>query len=148
MFVSSLKKIVEKEGMLIPFELSKEIPFKPKRIFYITNVPKGTVRGQHAHYKTHQILICIKGSITVTLWDGKQTQCIERNLIAGDYIHVPPMVWDSQIYHTGEDILLSICSTNYDKSDYITDIKEFKKLTTNNYNNIYKELLPQEERQS
>ncbi len=35
------------------------------------------------------------------------------------------MIWDSQVFMTGDDVLLSICSTPYDKSDYIEDMSSF-----------------------
>ena len=43
-------------------------------------------------------------------------------------IFVDKLVWDSQTYMTGRDTLLSICSTEYDPEDYITDIEELKKV--------------------
>ena len=42
-----------------------------------------------------------------------------------EYIFVDSMVWDKQQYLTGNDILLSICSTEYDKDDYIKSYDQF-----------------------
>ena len=39
------------------------------------------------------------------------------------------MIWDSQIFLTGNDVLLSICSTEYNKKDYIEDFDLFLDLT-------------------
>ena len=47
-------------------------------------------------------------------------------------VFVDRMIWDSQTYETGEDIMLSLCSTEYDKADYIEDIKEFDKIIRTN----------------
>jgi hypothetical protein len=40
-------------------------------------------------------------------------------------ILVERMIWDSQVFETDSDVLLSICSTSYNKSDYIEDFEEF-----------------------
>ena len=38
------------------------------------------------------------------------------------------MVWDSQVFLTGDDMLMSICSTPYKKEDYIEDFDLFLSL--------------------
>jgi len=66
--MSNILRIFEDDrgGSLIPFEF-KDLPFIPKRIFTVVGVPKDSIRGDHAHYETQQILICIKGEILVSL---------------------------------------------------------------------------------
>jgi len=110
------------DGTLVPIEFS-ELPFEPKRVFYVTNVPKGEERGNHAHFKTQQILVCVQGQILVKLHDGKKL--FKKLLTPNDAIFVDKMIWDSQVFMTGDDVLLSICSTPYDKSDYIEDMSSF-----------------------
>ncbi len=123
--VNVLNRIVEDEGILCPIEFD-DLPFVPKRMFYVFNVPKGEIRGYHAHYKTKQLLICIQGMIVVQLLHyGK----IENHLLTlGESVFVDSMVWDSQKYLTEDAILLSLCSTKYNKDDYITDLNEFEKI--------------------
>jgi hypothetical protein len=43
-------------------------------------------------------------------------------------VFVDKLVWDSQVYLTGDDMLMSICSTPYDKKDYIEDFDSFLRL--------------------
>tara|TARA_Y100000310_G_C20290047_1_gene626775 strand:- start:135 stop:518 length:384 start_codon:yes stop_codon:yes gene_type:complete len=120
-------KIFEDEdGILVPIEFSN-LPFKPQRIFYVSNVPKGEERGLHAHYETQQILTCIKGQILVRLHDGDLLK--EHTLNPNESIFIDRLTWDSQVFLTGEDILLSICSTSYNKEDYIEDFNTFLKVT-------------------
>ncbi len=38
------------------------------------------------------------------------------------------MIWDEQIYHSEDSVLLVLANTNYDFSDYIEDYEEFKRL--------------------
>ena len=104
----------------------KNLKFKPKRIFYVKNVPKNTERGNHAHYTTQQYLICLDGKIQIKLFDGHEETChlLEKNQM----VFVDKLMWDSQVYLTGNDTLLSLCSTEYDPDDYISDLQEFKNL--------------------
>jgi len=122
MSVIPLKNFYEEEGILYPIDFNT-LSFIPKRTFFVTNVPQGQERGKHAHWETQQLLICIKGSILVKLFDGFNPQT--HKLTQGMSIFVDKLTWDSQIYETGDDILLSLCSTFYSKSDYITDLDKF-----------------------
>jgi dTDP-4-dehydrorhamnose 3,5-epimerase-like enzyme len=116
-------------GYLMPFEFT-DLPFSPKRIFIINDVPKDGLRGGHAHYETQQILICVKGKILVILDHGDR---IEEILIkSGETIFIDKYVWDSQKFLTGKDILCVLASTFYDINDYILDKEKFYKLKNRN----------------
>ena len=109
------------DGSLIPIEFSP-LPFEPKRIFYVVGVPKGEERGMHAHYQSQQILTCIQGEILVKLHDGSILQ--QHILRPNEWIFIDSMIWDSQVFLTGKDILLSLSSTSYNKEDYIEDFNK------------------------
>lgn len=112
--VRKFKAHIDKRGSLVPVEF-KDLDFVPKRLFYVTDVPNGCRRGGHSHYETEQILICIKGIIGVKLND--EYFLLHEN----EYIYVDKGIWDAQDFLTKEDILLVLCSTNYDKNDYINN---------------------------
>ena len=103
-------------GLLVPLEFN-DIDFEPRRLFYVTNVPKGIRRGEHSHHKTKQLLICIKGQIGVYLINNNNDEyfLLDEN----EYVYVSNLVWDAQDFLTGNDVLLVLCSTNYDEDDYI-----------------------------
>jgi len=122
----TLPSFTDDRGTLVPVEF-KGLLFEPKRLFYVTGVPRGQVRGQHAHREGQQYLICQAGEIGVTLNDGESEKtCI---LQSGQGILIEKMVWGSQEFRTRGAILLVICSSEYDKDDYITDMEEFERLT-------------------
>lgn len=127
--LKTFKLFEEIRGTLVPIEFAS-LPFEPRRVFYVYSVPKGEERGMHAHYKTEQILICIKGQIKVKLHDGEIASEIILN--PNDHIYIGKMVWDSQVFLTGEDVLLSLCSTKYDKLDYIEDFFQFVDMVKTN----------------
>jgi len=118
----------DKRGCLAPINFCS-LPFVPQRIFIVSEVPKDEVRGMHSHYKTQQVLTCLGGEILIILHDGfnEYKEVLKKN----DYVFVDKLVWDSQVYLTGKDVLLSICSTKYDPNDYIKDFEEFIKIKQN-----------------
>lgn len=117
----------ESDGNLVPIEGGFDIPFDIKRIFYVYGVHDQDDRGKHAHYVTKQILICLQGEIEVMVDDGYMRKKIILNK-KNQAVLVPEMIWDEQKYMTPDSILLVLCNTHYDESDYINDYDEFKKL--------------------
>lgn len=118
----------DRGGNLIPFEF-KNLPFEPKRIFTVSNVPKNNVRGNHAHYNTQQFLICVFGKILVGLDDGKTKS--EIILYEGECFLIKNLIWDFQKFLTGNDYMVVLCSTEYDINDYILDYNNFLNLINN-----------------
>lgn len=120
----------ERGGNLLPFEFI-DLPFIPKRVFTVTDVPVGSIRGEHAHYETQQILICVKGEIIVYLDNGYKVD--EVVIKEGESVFIDKMIWDSQKFMTGNDIMIVICSSHYNINDYILDKEDFYKKIKNGY---------------
>jgi len=112
----------DERGWLLPFEFSK-LPFIPKRIFFVADVPQGMRRGEHAHFQTQQYLICISGRVRIGLHNG--TQLEEREIGQGESVFIDKMIWDYQDFLTGKDCIAVLCSTVYDPSDYILTFKGY-----------------------
>jgi dTDP-4-dehydrorhamnose 3,5-epimerase-like enzyme len=111
----------EKSGSLRILDFQK-LPFKPKRMFWVQSVNAGEIRGAHGHYKDKQQLFCIKGEVLVNLYSSNG---IESNrLREGDSCFMNNMVWAEQTYITGDDILLVLCSEEFDKKDYFYNRSE------------------------
>ena len=58
--------------------------------------------------------------------DDRNTQQT-KTLTAATGLLIKPMVWATEQYITGKEILLVLCSEPYDAEDYIEDKEEFKK---------------------
>ena len=121
----AVKKIHNHEGVLCITEFS-DLPFIPKRFFFVKNVPRNTERGNHAHYKTRQVLICIAGKIKTITHDGHTRY--ENIMEANDAVFIDRMIWDSQIFLTDDAILGVFTDTRYNKKDYITSFTDFKEI--------------------
>ena len=121
-----------RDGYLSFFESEKDVPFAIKRIYYIYDVPKGIVRGFHAHKKLSQLVICLNGKIKVTLDNGTAKEEIlldkaNEGLIIGDG------QWRTMEFQEEGSILMVAASEYYDENDYIRDYNEFIKLVETGY---------------
>ena len=105
----------EERGILSYMELT-DLPFIPRRMYYISKVPKGEIRGKHGHYEDQQYLFCIQGQIIVDLISKHGEERVTLN--PGDVVFLDRMVWSQQEYVTGDEIMLVLCSRSFDKSDY------------------------------
>lgn len=114
------------EGTLCVAEAkTPEIPFEIKRVYYTYGVEKDIIRGHHAHKKLEQILICLYGSIEVTLDDGHNNT---ETVILSDPsipLYVGPSMWRTMKWLQSNSVLLVLASEHYDESDYIRDYENF-----------------------
>jgi UDP-2-acetamido-3-amino-2,3-dideoxy-glucuronate N-acetyltransferase len=111
-------------GSLSAGEFLREVPFVPKRYFLVFDVPGRDVRGEHAHRRCHQFLVCVRGSLAVVVDDGASS---EEIALEGPHVglHLPPMVWAVQYKYSADALLLVFASDHYDAGDYIRDYDEF-----------------------
>lgn len=125
-----LKIVRDMRGDLSVGEFPKDVPFEPKRYFLVFNVPSEKTRGEHAHHRCHQFLICVKGSCAVVVDDGK-SRC-EVLLDSPDMgVHLPPMTWGIQYKYSSDAVLLVFTSDYYDAGDYIRNYSEFVDIAKN-----------------
>jgi acetyltransferase-like isoleucine patch superfamily enzyme/dTDP-4-dehydrorhamnose 3,5-epimerase-like enzyme len=118
------KYLHDPRGDLSVGEFDKEIPFLPKRYFLVMNVPSDKTRGEHAHRKCHQFLVCVKGSCALVVDDLEQ-RC-EVQLDSPELgVYLPPMTWGIQYKYSSDAVLLVFTSDYYDANDYIRDYDEF-----------------------
>jgi acetyltransferase-like isoleucine patch superfamily enzyme/dTDP-4-dehydrorhamnose 3,5-epimerase-like enzyme len=122
--LTRLPVIKDMRGNLSAREFERGIPFVPHRYFIVTDVPSKEVRGEHAHRKCEQLLVCIRGAIQVVADDGTNREefLLDSPEMA---IYVPPMVWCIQYRYTPDAALLVLASESYDPGDYIRDYDQF-----------------------
>lgn len=122
-----LPRVADIRGSLTVGEFDRSIPFVTQRYFMVFDVPSMETRGEHAHRKCHQFLICVRGSCAVVADDGTHRQ--EFLLNQPDVgVHLPPMVWGIQYKYSSDAVLLVFASHYYDNADYIRDYSEFRQL--------------------
>jgi acetyltransferase-like isoleucine patch superfamily enzyme/dTDP-4-dehydrorhamnose 3,5-epimerase-like enzyme len=105
-------------------EYDRHLPFLPKRYFLVFDVPSKEVRGEHAHKKLEQFLVCVKGTCSVVVDDGREREEISLDT-PGIGLYIPPMVWATQYKYTTDAVLLVLASDVYNADDYIRDYDQF-----------------------
>lgn len=114
----------DERGQLVALEENIDIPFAIKRVYYMYDTVKGTVRGKHAHKSLEQILVCIHGSCKVLLDDGKERKVI---LLEKPYegLYVANSMWREMYDFSDDAVLMVLASDFYDENDYIRDYDQF-----------------------
>jgi len=115
-------------GQISFCEAERDIPFPVRRHFVIYGVPGENIRGEHAHRRLHQFLICVAGSVRAVADDGAtREEFLLDDPTVG--LHLPPMIWGVQYKYSPSAVLLVLASDYYDPTDYIRNYDEFVQLT-------------------
>jgi dTDP-4-dehydrorhamnose 3,5-epimerase-like enzyme len=117
-------------GALTVAEFGKFVPFPVVRMFYVRDVPPGTMRGMHAHYRCSQYMVCISGRLRITVADGRNEQGFE--LAPGQGMFVPPGIFATETYLDADSVMLALCDRPYEKDDYIHTLEEFLEFRAGN----------------
>jgi UDP-2-acetamido-3-amino-2,3-dideoxy-glucuronate N-acetyltransferase len=117
-------RVEDLRGNLIAREIGKGLPFTPARCFFVFDVPSKEVRGEHAHRRCAQFLICVHGSVVMLCDDGTRRQefVLDDRTLG---LHLSPMVWGTQYKYTANAVLLVLASRVYEPDDYIRDYDQF-----------------------
>jgi len=127
--VVGLPKHRDLRGALVAGELDELLPFTPRRVFVVFEVPGRDVRGEHAHRECAQFLLCVTGSVRVHLDDGRRGAEVELDAPTRGLL-VPPMVWASQFHYSPDAALVVLASHSYDPDDYLRDYEAYLRETT------------------
>lgn len=123
----NLPKISDPRGNLSFVEQENHIPFEIKRTYWIYDVPGGESRGGHAYKETDEFIIAISGSFDVVVDDGKyrKTLTLNRSYFG---VYIPRGLWRTIENFSTNSLALEFASTSYDRSDYVEDYVEYKKM--------------------
>lgn len=106
-------------GRLLPLEFD-HLPFTPRRVFTVADVPAGTVRGGHGHRAGQQLLVGLQGRIEILLRHGPR-EATTVLLPAGPGLLLQAGVWCRQTYAQAHSVLLVFASEPYDPASYVED---------------------------
>lgn len=120
-----INSLVDFRGSLDVAELSALNDFVVKRVYYISNVPKGEERGAHAHKSLKQVFFAINGSFTLKVTDGVNFDSVQINAHSYGY-YLPSGFWRDLSDFSQDAICLVLASEFYDPTDYIYTIDEFR----------------------
>ncbi len=106
-------------GALAAFEFD-DLPFQPRRVFTVRDVPAGTVRGQHAVVNQTQLLIAANGRIDVEVRNST-----DRAVITLDSPHqgllIEPGIWSALTFIGDGTVLVSLASGAFEQARYTNE---------------------------
>ena len=122
--IFDLPRIIDPRGNLTFVESNRHIPFAIRRVYYLYDVPGGSVRGGHAHKALHQLIIAMSGSFDIHLDDGcsKKTVHMDRSYYG---LYVCPMIWREIDNFSSGAVCMALVSEYYDALDYYRDYNQF-----------------------
>lgn len=123
--VVELPLIHDMRGDLSVGEFERNVPFRPRRYFLVLDVPSREIRGEHAHKRCDQFLICVKGTCSVVADDGvhRREFVLDRPNLG---LLIPAGVWASQYKYSPDAVQLVFASEYYDPADYIRNYREYR----------------------
>src|SRR5260221_3440095 len=118
--------VPDHRGNLTFIEGQQHVPFDIRRVYYLYDIPSGSLRAGHAHRELQQLIIAASGSFSVHLDDGiiKETIFLNRSHMG---LLMGPGVWREIDNFSSGAVCLVLASMLYDEADYIRDYAEFQK---------------------
>jgi dTDP-4-dehydrorhamnose 3,5-epimerase-like enzyme len=116
----------DERGSLIAIEGGKECPFDIARVYYLFETQAGVARGFHAHRDLTQWAVCVAGSCTVVLDDGRKRAEV-RLCSPVEALEIGSGIWRELKDFSPDAVVLVLASKIYDERDYIRDYNEFLK---------------------
>ena len=123
--ILSFRKIPDARGNLTPVEGEHDVPFQIRRVYWIYDVPGGSVRGGHAYRTLEEVFIALSGSFDLTVDDGRGST-VRQTLNRSYYgVYVPSMMWRRLENFSTNAVCLIMASQPYDDRDYLRDYEAF-----------------------
>lgn len=119
-----LPKINDERGNLTFIEAGRHVPFAIERVFYLYDVPGGSLRAGHALKSCHQLIIALSGSFDVVLDDGSARARFPLNRSYYG-LYVTPMTWREIDNFSSSSVCLVLASAAYNENDYYRDYESF-----------------------
>ena len=115
--LTRLPAFADSRGVLAVVERDIGLPFDAKRCFMVFGAPEGQHRGGHSLRNSHEVMICVSGSVTVDIDDGETCWrvVLDDPTIA---IYVPTGVWSEQHSFSGDAVMIVLASSGYDADEF------------------------------
>ncbi len=120
-----------KMGELHYWENMELFPQGIRRCFWISSVPEGEIRGNHAHWKESQLLVAVEGSVEVTIADSHGEDYLFTLNSPEMGLLIPPLHW-VEVKFSPKTILLGLSDRDFSEDDYIRDKDYFGSLHKRN----------------
>ena len=117
----------DERGELYAAEAYGAIPFAIERVYWISSVPEGALRGCHAHRSVHEALVAIAGTFTVR-WECRDDRGEVELRTSSEALVLPPLLWREVTAFSPGAVCLVLASGPYDDAEYVHDREELTRL--------------------
>jgi WxcM-like, C-terminal len=121
---TKLPCMADHRGKLVFMEGERHVPFPIARFFLLYHTTPESRRGNHAHRRCEQFVICLAGAFTIELDDGRN-RCRHTLSDPTEGFYVPPLTWLTLKEFAANSVCGVFASAPYDEADYIRDRREF-----------------------
>lgn len=125
--IIQLPSLGDDRGSLVPIESLDSVPFEIKRVYYVFDTKKGISRGFHAHKTLKQVAVCVCGSCSMFLDNGREKAEVVLDSPTKALL-IDQMVWHEMGDFSSDCILLVLADERYIEADYIRSYEEFLKV--------------------
>ncbi|MDE6460576.1 MAG: FdtA/QdtA family cupin domain-containing protein [Paramuribaculum sp.] len=101
-----------------------KLPFRARRVYFMSEIPEGKSRGSHAHLTTSQLIFTLNGKFDVEL-DNATTKKSVTLTSPLQPVEAPVGVWHTLHSFTNNAVCMVIASELFNPDDYISDYSEF-----------------------
>ena len=101
------------------------LPFLPKKVLVVRDIPADAVRGKHAHKATCEVVGVLSGACSVDIDDGQTTTTV-RLTDPHDFLYLPARAWRTLHSFAPGTALLIVASEEYDEADYVRSYDAFQ----------------------
>ncbi len=108
------------DGKLVALEKNEDFPFDIKRVYYIWDTAKHSIRGRHSHRKLEQVVVCVSGSCEFILDDGTKKRTITLDDPAQG-LYLKHNIWREFTNFSDDCVVMVLASEHYNEDDYIRD---------------------------
>jgi dTDP-4-dehydrorhamnose 3,5-epimerase-like enzyme len=119
----------DERGSLIALERSTGVPFDVARVYFIYETQPGVSRGFHAHRDLRQLAVCVSGSCTMVLDDGKKRTRLRLDR-PDTGLEIGSMIWREMHDFSPDCVVVVLADRPYDEADYIRDYSRFTELVS------------------
>ena len=121
--ILAIPRFTDQRGSLSAIE-PPLLPFEPKRLYYLYDLPVDAHRGCHAHKTEKEFIVALAGRFKVDVNNGNSTKEFELKS-ADQGLYVPPLVWHDVYSFAPGSVCAVIASQRYNPDDYYYVYEEF-----------------------
>ena len=100
------------------------LPFEPKRLYWLSEVPQGIQRGHHAHKRLTQLMFVSAGSVDVDIYEGRAMTSFHLDSNSPALLIKPGLWRELKNFQEGTTVLV-LCDAQYSEEDYLRDFQVY-----------------------